>query len=137
MVVDIGTNTTRAGYAGEDMPKVDFPSYVGVIEEFVERTEAMDTSTVVQEMRENGGVGSDPSGVSKPSEQQNRVNRRYLLDPMSYRAPKPNMQVQSFLKDGLVNDWDMFEKVLDFTFLKYLRCDTSQHPVLFTEPVVS
>lgn len=137
MVVDIGTNTTRAGYAGEDMPKVDFPSYVGVIEEFVERTEAMDTSTVAQEMQNgsNGG-GEQTNGVPKPSE-QSRVNKRYLLDPMSYRAPKPNMNVQSFLKDGLVNDWDVFEKVLDFTFLKYLRCDPSQHPILFTEPVVS
>lgn len=140
--MDVGTHTTRAGYAGEDMPKVDFPSYVGVIEEFVERTEAMDTSTAVQDIQNGGGGttnGNGPDGPtpvpSKPSE-QSRVNKRYLLNPLSYRTPKPNMQVQSFLKDGLVNDWDVFEKVLDFTFINYLRCDPSQHPLLFTEPVV-
>lgn len=121
------------------MPKVDFPSYVGVIEEFIERTESMDTSTLVQEsnsLQNGGGAGDSNPAAPKPAD-QNRVNRRYLLDPMSYRAPKPNMNVTSFLKDGLVNDWDLFEKVLDFTFIKYLRCDPSQHPVLFTEPVVS
>lgn len=30
MVFDIGHNTIRAGYAGEDSPKVDIPSTVGV-----------------------------------------------------------------------------------------------------------
>lgn len=131
LVVDIGTHTTRAGYAGEDMPKVDFPSYVGIVEEFAENIEAMDTSTVIQEVNNSTDVNS-----MKPSD-QNRVNRRYLLDPLSYRTPRPNMNVQSFLKDGLVNDWDLFEKALDFTFIKYLRCDPAQHPILFTEPVVS
>ncbi|KAG5899987.1 hypothetical protein JTB14_034556 [Gonioctena quinquepunctata] len=30
LVFDIGHNTVRAGYAGEDSPKVDIPSTVGV-----------------------------------------------------------------------------------------------------------
>lgn len=30
LVVDLGHNTVRAGFAGEDSPKVDIPSTVGV-----------------------------------------------------------------------------------------------------------
>jgi actin-related protein len=86
----------------------------------------MDTSTLVHEINGETSKTGDP----------NRINKRYLLDPMSYRAPRPNMHVQPFLKDGLVNDWDLFEKMLDYTFLKYLRCDTTHHPILFSEPVV-
>ena len=119
---------------------MDFPSYLGIIEEYTDRTEAMDTSTLSQEV--NGGGDTTATATTNGNGQsaakaESRVNKRYLLDPMSYRTPRPNMQVQSFLKDGLINDWDLFEKVLDFTFIKYLRCDPSQHPVLFTEPVVS
>ena len=61
---------------------------------------------------------------------------KYLPDVMSVKAPKADMNVQPFLKDGLIEDWDLFERVLDYTFDKHLRCDPSRHPILFTEPVV-
>jgi len=32
LVVDIGSHTVRAGYAGEETPKYDFPSHVGILE---------------------------------------------------------------------------------------------------------
>jgi actin-related protein len=62
---------------------------------------------------------------------------RYLPDVMSIKAPKADMNVQSFLKDGLIEDWDLFERVIDYTFDKHLKCDPSKHPILFTEPVTN
>lgn len=105
------------------MPKADFPSYYGVIEEYTDKTESMDTSA-------NGISNGEIIKAESKSE------KKYFLDSMSIRTPKPNMNVQSFVKDGLIDDWDIFEKVLDYTFGKHLHCDPSNHPILFTEPVV-
>lgn len=117
-MVDLGSYTSRVGYAGEDMPKADFPSCIGIIEEYTDRTESMDTGTSTAD-----------------SIRQKTV--KYLPDVMSIKAPKSDMNVQSYLKDGLIDDWDLFEKVVDFMFDKHLRCDPSKHPILFTEPVVT
>lgn len=64
-------------------------------------------------------------------------NKCYLIDSMSLKAPKPNKEIRPFLKDGLVEDWNLYEKVLDYTLGKHLKCDASKHPILMTEPVVS
>lgn len=120
IVIDIGSHTTRAGYAGEDTPKADFPSYTGVIEEYVDKTESMDT---------NGDA------ASKPAIRQ--TQKRYLIDTMSVKNPKTDMHIQSYLKDGLIEDWDLCEKVLQYIFGKHLRCDTSKHPILMSEPVTN
>lgn len=82
-------------------------------------------------------TSTNTNGDTIRSSETNKPSKKYYLDAMSVRTPKPNMQVQSYLKDGLIDDWDLFEKVLDYTFGKHLRCDPSKHPILFTEPVVS
>lgn len=119
IVIDMGSNTTRAGYAGEDMPKADFPSHAGVIEEFNDKTESMDTP-------------SDNTTI-KPS----LKNKRYLIDTMSMRTPKPHMEVRPFLKNGLIDDWNLYENVLQYVLGKHLKCDASKHPILITEPVTN
>jgi actin-like protein 6B len=73
--------------------------------------------------------------VSKPIIRQSQ--KRYLIDTMSVKNPKANMNIQSYLKDGLVEDWDLCEKVLQYIFGKHLRCDAAKHPILMSEPVVS
>jgi actin-related protein len=73
--------------------------------------------------------------ASKPSIRQSQ--KRYLIDTMSVKNPKKNMHIQSYLKDGLIEDWDLCEKVLQYIFGKHLRCDASKHPILMSEPVVS
>lgn len=46
LVFDAGHYTFRAGYAGEEFPKVDLPSDIGIIDEQIgsNDTEQMDTS---------------------------------------------------------------------------------------------
>jgi actin-related protein len=118
LVIDMGSHTTRAGYAGEDMPKADFPSYAGVVEEYVEKTESMDTGTANE--------------IIRPS----LKNKRYLIESMSLKTPKPNVEIRPFLKDGLIDDWNLYENVLNYVIGKHLKCDASKHPILLTEPVV-
>ena len=45
------------------------------------------------------------------------------------------IRVSNFIFN-LVDDFDLFEKVLDYTFNKHLRCDPSIHPILMSEAVV-
>jgi len=116
IVIDMGSHTTRAGYAGEDMPKADFPSYAGVIEEYVDKTDSMDTSA---------------NEIIKPK------SKRYLIDSMSIKTPKADMHVRPFLKDGLIDDWNLYENVLQYILGKHLKCDSSKHPILITEPVTN
>lgn len=73
MVFDIGHSSFRAGFAGEDCPKIDIPSTVGFIEEAADKSE---------------------NGSSSPS-------KRYLMGPVSLRTPIPNMDLTSFLKDSM------------------------------------
>lgn len=43
------------------------------------------------------------------------------------------MEVVSYMKDGMIDDWDLFEKILDYSYSKCLQTDAQYHPVLFTE----
>ena len=36
----------------------------------------------------------------------------------------------------VVADWDLFEKVMDHTYSKYIKSDPDLHPVLMSEPAV-
>ena len=100
------------------MPKADFPSYSGVIEEYVEKTESMDTGTATE--------------IIKPASK-----KRYIIDNMSLKAPKPNMEIKPFLNNGLIDDWNLYENVLQYILGKHLKCDATKHPILMTESVVS
>ena len=44
------------------------------------------------------------------------------------------MRISSPLSDGIVQDWDACEAILEHTFKSCLACVPSEHPVLFTEP---
>ncbi|VDK69818.1 unnamed protein product [Dibothriocephalus latus] len=44
------------------------------------------------------------------------------------------MEVKPFLKEGLVEDWDIFEDVVAFMINYLIPYERTQHPVLFSEP---
>lgn len=37
------------------------------------------------------------------------------------------------MKDGMIDNWDLFEKVLDYTYSKVIQSESQYHPVLFSE----
>ncbi|CAG0895603.1 unnamed protein product, partial [Darwinula stevensoni] len=103
VVFDVGSQSLRAGYAGEDSPKAEIPSFVGVYEEEVER------------------------------DGNKSMEKKYLIDSTAIRVPKQGVEMQTYLKDGMIEDWDLFEKVLDFTYKKYIQSESLYHPVLISE----
>ena len=47
------------------------------------------------------------------------------------------MEVETYLRDGMIEKWDLFERMLDYTYDKYVMSDSQYHPVLFSEASVS
>uniref|UniRef100_A0A8C7E9F6 Actin like 6A n=1 Tax=Nothoprocta perdicaria TaxID=30464 RepID=A0A8C7E9F6_NOTPE len=79
LVFDIGSYTVRAGYAGEDCPKVDFPTAIGVV---LER----DNGSALMEIDGDKGKQGGPT---------------YYIDTNALRVPRENMEAISPLKNGM------------------------------------
>lgn len=43
------------------------------------------------------------------------------------------MEVVNCMKDGMINDFDLFEKLMDYVYSKCLLTESQFHPVLFSE----
>lgn len=70
LVFDVGHHSFRAGYAGEDTPKTEIPSMIGVSD---------DPSAVnIDNSNGNGMVGDVKPGMRK----------KYTIDTVNVNAPK-------------------------------------------------
>ena len=41
----------------------------------------------------------------------NITKKKYHIDTTALHFPKKGMEVSTYLKDGMIDDWDMFEQV--------------------------
>eukprot|EP00479_Gromia_sphaerica_P006478 TRINITY_DN1855_c0_g1_i1.p1 TRINITY_DN1855_c0_g1~~TRINITY_DN1855_c0_g1_i1.p1 ORF type:complete len:423 (+),score=104.27 TRINITY_DN1855_c0_g1_i1:127-1395(+) len=103
-----GSSTVKAGYAGEECPKVVFNSVVGV------------------------DVEGKSSASSSSSSKGEASKKCYAGQDFSFR--RDHMEATYPIKHGLVDDWDGVEKLWDHAFSKALEVDPSQHPILISEP---
>jgi len=72
-------------------------------------------------------VGQAPDNT----EAENKV--KYAVDTPHLNFPKAGMEVASYMKEGMINDWDVFEQVLDYCYNKIIQSESELHPVLFSE----
>ncbi|KAM3955626.1 LOW QUALITY PROTEIN: brahma associated protein 55kD [Aphomia sociella] len=118
LVFDPGHHTLRVGYAQEDTPKADIPAVVGV-----------GPATHIPEAEEKVPDGNITQSATKTGE------LRYYIDVTELHVPRPGMEVQTYMKDGQIDNWDLFEKMLDYCYNKVIRSPSEHHPALFTEAV--
>ncbi|XP_069131911.1 actin-like protein 6B [Argopecten irradians] len=109
LVFDIGSYSVRAGYAGEDSPKAEIPTHVGVIEDLEAAMETED-----KEIKQ--------------------ADKKYYIDTTMLKVPRKGMEISSFLKDGMIDNWEIFEKVMDYTYSKNIKSEANMHPVMMSEP---
>ncbi|KAK2976496.1 hypothetical protein RJ640_001041, partial [Escallonia rubra] len=120
IVLDLGSHTCKAGYAGEDAPKAVFPSvrtltflcYV-----YVKVVGSLDQMEVDEpdEPEKNSGAVLDTKSKGK---------RKLYVGSQALGFRRDHMEVLSAMKDGVVVDWDIAESIWDHAF-RVLAVDTS------------
>ncbi|KRZ58517.1 Cleavage stimulation factor subunit 3 [Trichinella nativa] len=117
LVLDPGHHSFRIGYAGDDNPKLDLPGVYGYIDD----TLVSGDDTADGDLLQGGGFAS------------NNKFRKYFIGTNAIHVPRAEVEYGSFLQDGLINDWDMFENVLMHTFNIFFMENTCNYPILFSE----
>lgn len=105
IVIDIGHESIRAGFAGEDTPKADIPSIIGLV---------------------GNQIDADNTG-------KENVEKKYFIDTTAISAARKDMELSSFLHDGMIEDFDQFDKMLEHIYDKHVHSDSQLHPVLISE----
>lgn len=113
LVFDPGHHSLRVGYAQEDTPKAEIPSVVGV------RPDDPDTNMDIETKMDNNNV--------------TQGGKKYYVDTNYINVPRSHLEVQTYMKDGMIENWDLFEKVIDYTYAKIVQSESVYHPVLFSE----
>jgi actin-like protein 6A len=115
VVMDIGTKTSKAGFAGEDSPKAVFPSSVGVI---YNNEKTMDTS---DDTTEN---------------QKQQKKKEYFVGTQALSFPREYMEIESpfNMQTGLIDDWEITENIIQYALVERLGINPNEHPMLMAEP---
>ncbi|THH03201.1 hypothetical protein EW146_g10489 [Bondarzewia mesenterica] len=116
LVVDIGSSTLRAGYAGDDTPKAIIPTSYGFIPQNVNPDVTM----------------ADTSGETQ-QEAPKEENRLYI-GQHGLSIWREGMQIGNPMKDGLINDFAPIGPLISHAFKDVMQCDPKEHPILVTEP---
>ncbi|KAG9104041.1 NuA4 histone acetyltransferase subunit [Ceratobasidium sp. 370] len=113
LVLDIGTSTTRAGYAGDDVPKAVFPTTFGYTTHY-----------------------TPPEGADPNDEEAAKANKevRIHLGDEGVSLWREGMEVGNPLQNGIVYDWTPIPAIVNHAISRSLRCEASEHPILVTEP---
>ncbi|CAJ0587977.1 unnamed protein product, partial [Mesorhabditis spiculigera] len=106
IVFDAGSHSFRCGFAGEEFPTSDISSSIGVDEAVAMETD--DTSITKRE-------------------------RKIYIGTTKNIVPRANCEIKNFMSDGMIEDWDLFEEMMNYAYKDALRTDSSDHPALFSE----
>ncbi|THV03307.1 actin-related protein Arp4p [Dendrothele bispora CBS 962.96] len=109
LVLDIGTSSTRAGYAGDDTPKAIIPTSYGV-------------------------VPSPDTDAQMGDTNQTAERRQVYLGHSGPSLWRANMEIHNPIVDGLIQDFNPIPALIRHAFEDTMRCSPSEHPVLVTEP---
>ncbi|CAK5089733.1 unnamed protein product [Meloidogyne enterolobii] len=118
IVFDSGSHSFRVGFGGEEIPKFEIPARVGV-REVIESA----TDETIEEVA-SGRKGNNTT----------KKKFEYFIGTSQINVPRNETEIVSYMNDGMIEDWDIFEKVLDFIYDKCLMAESQHHSALFTEP---
>ncbi|TYJ52464.1 hypothetical protein B9479_006939 [Cryptococcus floricola] len=119
LVLDFGSYTTRAGYAGEDCPRVVCPSFYG----YEAGAEQGEDVTMTEPAAEGGEKGKGKGG-----------KRKYHVGEDGVGVWRKGMEVGNFMLDGLVNDAEPAAALLHHILHDRLGVNPQEHPAMITEP---
>lgn len=126
LVFDPGHFSLRVGYAGEDSPKSEIPSTVGVSPN--EATPGTGGTASADGAETESGATPTSQRIGSGSQEKN-----FHLGVVALAAAKKSKEIVSYVRDGMIEDWDVFEKVLDHAYKNVIQSEAELHPVLFSE----
>lgn len=135
LVFDIGHYALRAGYAGEDSPKAQIPSVVGVLEKAAS-VEMMDVDRIKEAApasEKKYFIDTVALNVAKQGRGSIFCKQFHVI---SISSLSTDLEIVGYLKDGMIEDWDVFEKILNYTYAKCIKSESEFHPVLMSEAPV-
>ncbi|XP_059641242.1 actin-related protein 4 isoform X1 [Cornus florida] len=127
IVIDLGSHTCKAGYAGEDAPKAVFRSVVGSIDQ-------MDVDDSDNAERNSGSVPDSKNVVKTFDSDKSKGKRKLYVGSQALGYRRDHMEVLSPIKDGVIVDWDIVDNIWDHALRKCLLIDPEEHPMLLAEP---
>ncbi|KAJ6749284.1 hypothetical protein OIU79_030225, partial [Salix purpurea] len=148
IVIDLGSHTCKAGYAGEDAPKAVFPSGLDIVviaispcfrgfldtcittAQVVGSIDQMDVDDMTSNEK---NVAVDSKNNVKDSE-KGKGKRKLFIGSQALGFRRDHMEVLSPFKDGIVADWDIVDSIWDHAFRECLLIDPKEHPMLLAEP---
>ncbi|XP_015954344.1 actin-related protein 4 [Arachis duranensis] len=127
IVIDLGSHTCKAGYAGEDAPKAVFPSVVGAIDQ-------MDINGH-GDCEENLGAAAElPNNAKNLDSDKTKGKCKLYVGSQSLGYRRDYMEVLSPLKNGVVADWNIVDNIWDHALRDCLLVDPKERPMLLSEP---
>jgi actin-like protein 6A len=130
IVMDVGTNSVKAGYAGHDTPTAVFSSCVGK-----GSGAALSQSEDDSEMKD----ADDPHDMKPKSIQNTNIYRKQKTDKQYYAIDSDNIRRDEceyqtpYNEDGVLDDMDAYEAICNHVFRGRLCVETSEHPILLAE----
>ena len=62
------------------------------------------------------------------------AKRPSIMGESELFRPREGLTLKSPFEDGLVSDWDSFERLWEYSYEKALRVASTDHPVMFVDP---
>jgi actin-related protein len=142
LVFDLGSVSLRVGRAVDKDPMAEIPSVVGVS---IKGTAANSDSAKPNDNRINKNIkyyiGEKSLSVPRPGKSLNLVKTYCFTFTIRINVVvfffNSGMEVKNCVKDCMIDDWDLFEQMLDYAYSNCLAVESHCYPVLFTEWVLN
>ena len=116
VVADVGSFSTRIGFAGNDTPQSNIPTAIGKIQS-------------------GSSAASSSSGKSSSSSRGTPSGDSWHFDLSRFQE---DMSIEHPVQDGLVQDWDAYQMLWEHAVKNYIKVDLHETPLLVAEkPYVS
>ncbi|CAM4673816.1 unnamed protein product [Leuciscus chuanchicus] len=80
------------------------------------------------------GVHTEEEGqADMGAEQEITSGRSYYIDTTALHVPRAGVELISPLKNGMIEDWNAFQAIIDHIYSKHIKSEPGLHPVLMSE----
>ncbi|GJP43367.1 hypothetical protein CLOM_g2840 [Closterium sp. NIES-68] len=146
LVLDLGSHTCKAGYAGEDAPKAVFPSVFGVVEVDAKGADgdggkgegAADEGPEAKRVKLEGGSGAAAVAAGAAGASANGSTpggkRKLFVGSNALGYRRDFMEVVPSVSNGLLSDWEGVAAIWEHALKDRLLVDPKEHAVLLAEP---